>query len=60
MAASPSRQAIMAKIRRLQKKNPGQKYVVLHASNGEVAIVTKEWFKACTGKDSPGGRDYEV
>jgi hypothetical protein len=41
MAASPSKQQIAAALRRLQKANPGVEYVVLHASNGEVAILPK-------------------
>lgn len=47
MAASPSKQAIAAALRRLRKANPGIEYVVLRASNGEVAILPK-------GKDAYG------
>ena len=47
MAASPSKQAIAAALRRLRKANPGIDYVVLRASNGEVAILPK-------GKDAYG------
>lgn len=42
MAASPSKQQIARALRRLQKKNPGVEFVVLRASNGEVAIMPKE------------------
>ena len=41
MAASPSKQQIAAALRKLKKTNPGVEYVVLRASNGEVAILPK-------------------
>jgi hypothetical protein len=41
MAASPSKSQIQSELRRLQKKNPGVEYVILRASNGEVAILPK-------------------
>ena len=41
MAASPSQKQINAYLRRMKKKNPGVEYVVLRASNGEVAILPK-------------------
>ena len=47
MAASPSQAKIKAALRRLQKKNPGVEYVVLRASNGEVAIMPKSYVEAC-------------
>jgi hypothetical protein len=45
MGAGLTRKQISNKLRYLRKKNPGQDYVVLTASNGEVAIVTKEWYR---------------
>jgi hypothetical protein len=41
MSASPNQKQIQSALRRLQKQNPGVEYVVLHASNGEVAILPK-------------------
>jgi hypothetical protein len=41
MAASPSKDTIQAYLRKLRKKNPGVEFVVLRASNGEVAILPK-------------------
>jgi hypothetical protein len=49
MAASPSQQQINAALRRMQAKNPGVEFVVLRASNGEVAILPK-------GEDIYGNR----
>jgi len=42
MAASPSKSQINVALRRLQKKHPGVEFVVLRASNGEVAILEKD------------------
>ena len=53
MGASISQKRIYDKLRYLKKKNPGQRYVVLRASNGEVAIITKEWYEATTGRKAP-------
>ena len=47
MGAGISKAKINRKLHSLKKKNPGQNYVVLHASNGEVAIVTEEWYNLC-------------
>ena len=47
MAASPSKAAIAAALRKLRKANPGIEYVILRASNGEVAILPK-------GRDAAG------
>lgn len=41
MAASPSPEKIRRALRRLERKNPGVEFVVLRASNGEVAILPK-------------------
>lgn len=47
MAASPSKEQIRAALNGLAKKNPGVTYVVLRASNGEVAILPE-------GRDANG------
>lgn len=49
MAAGASRQQIARALKRLQTKNPDVAYVVLRASNGEVAIMTKAHVDACKG-----------
>lgn len=51
MAASPSKQQIQAALRKLQKKNPGVAFVIIRASNGEVAILPKG--KDVYGNDLP-------
>ncbi|MBE3138140.1 MAG: hypothetical protein IMZ43_12235 [Thermoplasmata archaeon] len=48
MGTGISQDRINRKLRYLKKKNPNQEYVVLRASNGEVAIVTKEYHEMCT------------
>lgn len=39
MAASPSEQVIRRHLRKMANQNPGVTFIVLRASNGEVAIV---------------------
>ena len=39
MSASPSEQVIRRQLRKMAQQNPGVTYIVLRASNGEVAIV---------------------
>lgn len=48
MAASPSMGVLNRKKRSLEKKY-GKPYVILRASNGEVAIVSQEYLNACKG-----------
>jgi len=48
MGASPSQSTINKRLAYLKKKNPGVQYRVIRASNGEVAIITEEWYKSCT------------
>jgi len=48
MGAGVSQDRINRRLRYLKKKNPNQEYMVLRASNGEVAIVTKEYYKEYT------------
>ncbi len=50
MAAGMSQAKINRKLRELQKKNPGEKYRVIRASNGEVAIITQKWYDLCMPK----------
>lgn len=52
MGAGGSQKQINRKLAHLKKKNPGQEYVVQRASNGEVAILTKEWVGQCRRKYS--------
>lgn len=47
MAASPSKRAIAQRLRRLRKAHPTETFVVLRASNGEVAIVTQRYLDSC-------------
>ena len=46
MAASPPQSVINRKKRSLEKKY-GKPSVVLRASNGEVAIVSREYLESC-------------
>ncbi len=46
MAASPDARTIERKRKALEKKY-GEPYVVLRASNGEVAIMTKRYVDSC-------------
>jgi hypothetical protein len=48
MTTCPPRKVLLAAKRRLEKKH-GRPYVILHASNGEAAIVSVEYLKACKG-----------
>jgi len=56
MGAGVSQDRINRRLRYLKKKNPNQEYVVLRASNGEVAILTKEYYKTCTARWVDGKR----
>ena len=49
MAASPS-QAVINRRKRQLEKETGKPYVVLRASNGEVAILSKEYVDSCYPK----------
>jgi hypothetical protein len=49
MAASPSKAAINARLRRLRRKYPDASFRVLRASNGEVAIM-----RCCPHGADPG------
>jgi len=49
MAAGASKQQIANALRRLKRKNPTETYVVLRASNGEVAIVTQAYLDSVRG-----------
>lgn len=46
MGASPTQAEISRKLKAIQKKT-GEPCVVLRASNGEVAIVTKSYLDSC-------------
>lgn len=48
MGASPSKATINAALKRLQRKNPGVEFQILRASNGEVAIMPREYVLQCT------------
>lgn len=50
MSAGLSKRQIYDKLRYLKKKFPEKSYLVLRASNGEVAFVTKEWHDFCHKK----------
>ncbi len=52
MGAGISQARINRKLKSLQKKNPGEVYRVIRASNGEVAIVTQKWHDLCMPKGS--------
>lgn len=47
MAAGPTKQQIAAALRQLRKANPTETFVVIRASNGEVAIVTQRYLDSC-------------
>ena len=49
MAASPSQAVINRKLKALERKT-GKPHVVLRASNGEVAIMSKEYVDSCYPK----------
>ena len=46
MAASPSNAVINRRKRQFEKET-GKPYVILRASNGEVAIMSKEYVDSC-------------
>ena len=47
MGAGVDKATIARHLRKLRKANPTETYVVLRASNGEVAIVTQKYLDEC-------------